>query len=171
MCDLPYGKDAYEAIARVPALLTFASGIGIFLSPNAFPGGSSAFFVGLVLMAVLARIFKLFFGAVTDHAGWTLRPCIGVPRAPGFPSSHAMVMGFAAGAFAADAALRPMDRLRNRRIVFAILVGVLTLLVAVGRCVQKCHTPLQVGVGTVLGVGFGALYGATVVRASTRRHR
>lgn len=161
MCD---AGDAWDVIGRAPAALTFSALTSAFLAPDAMPGGGVAFFIGLVTAAVVARVLKLATMTLSGHAAWAMRPVVaGYCASPGFPSSHCMVMGFAVGAFASETYRNARRRRDPRRVAFLALLGVLTVLVAISRGVQRCHTALQCAVGIALGLTLGAGYGALFV--------
>ena len=152
MCDIGSGWDV---IARVPGALTFAAAVGVFLSPSSFPGGSLRFLIGLVSVAVLARAIKLLCMHFSSGAEWAMRPKVdGLSPSPGFPSSHTMVMAFAAVAFVYDAIVRK----ETRRYAFATIICVLAVLVAVSRYVQLCHSATQIACGAVLGAATGGVF-------------
>lgn len=162
MCDAS-DQSAWDLLGRAPAALTFSALTSALVAPDAMPGGSVAFAVGLVTMAVVARVLKLATAGLSGRAAWAMRPPRpGYAPSPGMPSSHCTVMGFALGAFACEA-YRDARRRDARRLAFVAVLGVLTVLVAVSRGVQQCHTPLQCALGTALGLGLGVGYGALAV--------
>lgn len=81
---------------------------------------------------------------------------------PGFPSDHAL--------FTAFLTLAVWFETRQRRI--AAILGVLTLLVCIGRVLALVHTPLDV-IGGLVVASLGALWyvqsGNTIVTTSTRK--
>lgn len=152
MCDIGSGWDV---IARIPGALTFAAAVGVFLSPSSFPGGSVRFLIGLVTVAVLARAIKLLCMHLSSEAEWAMRPRMdGLPASPGFPSSHTLVMSFAAVAFVYDAIVQKT----RRRYAFATIFCVLAVLVAVSRYVQHCHSAAQIACGAAIGVATGGVF-------------
>ena len=147
MCDV---GSAWDVIARAPGALVFTSAFCAFAAPTAFPGGSAPFLAAMIGVAILARAIKAL--TVQMGEGWAFRPDIGLPASPGFPSSHTMIITFAAAAFCVTAR-------RVRKAILAALLALLAVLVGVSRYVTKCHSPLQIWAGAAFGVTIGVLYG------------
>lgn len=107
-------------------------------------------FIGLILVIFVAHFFKYTVTTVTHHAPWTLRPpnapcnCdYGSPNPrPGFPSGHA--------AFAAYSILGLTWLFQSP--IPALLGLPWMLYVGHQRIQSRCHTPLQVVAGYLLGV-------------------
>ena len=147
-------ERVWEMVARTPAMLTFAAGVSALVAPDALPGGSLPFFMGLVGVAVVARVVKLVAMSASGRSAWAMRPEVGLAPSPGFPSSHTAVMVFALVASIVDARVRQSAR----RISFAVIIGLLALLTGAARVLQSCHTGVQVAAGAVLGAAIGSLY-------------
>ena len=159
MCDID--TNVWNLVARAPAGITFAAALAVLASPEAFPAGAVPFFVGLVVVASMARLVKLL--TVATRAEWALRPSMpGFELSPGFPSSHTAVIAFACTTCWADAIAAVCVHARRglvaRRVALAVVLSVLTVLVGASRVVTRCHTLLQVVVGAIFGLLLGGLY-------------
>lgn len=69
-------------------------------------------------------------------------------ESPGFPSGH----------MTTTALFSTYQVMKNPSLNYIIIHGLLLIIMGMARYYKKCHTILQIGAGTILGVGFGVLY-------------
>lgn len=69
-------------------------------------------------------------------------------ESPGFPSGH----------MTTTALFSTYQMMNHPTLNYIIIHGLLVIVMGMARYYKKCHTLLQIGTGTLLGIGFGLLY-------------
>jgi membrane-associated phospholipid phosphatase len=147
--------QAMQLAGELPLILTLSIVIGFFLAPRMYPGGCVRYLIGVIVVLLVVLSLKQLSCAVFPNHTWPYRPKL--PQfvwSPGFPSSHAATMMF----FTVTIALMPCGFSHPRRILFAVLLGMLTLLVCAQRYYTSAHSATQLLFGGLLGAGMGFSY-------------